>query len=92
VNVTLIRYKRRSGHIKDDRFRTTNKNIIRKFRTTSTPLAITMSWNDDVSYAMAAFKLFTLPIGGWPLQEYNMFALVRYVMSCCGMVRFQFLS
>lgn len=51
-----------------------------------------MSWNEDVAYAMTPFKLLTAPVGGWPLQEYNKFALARYIISVCSMVRFQFLS
>ncbi|XP_067210028.1 odorant receptor 10-like [Linepithema humile] len=48
------------------------------------PLAI-MLWNEDVAYAMTPFKLLTAPVGGWPLQEYNKFALARYIISICSM-------
>ncbi|XP_025987227.1 odorant receptor 82a-like [Solenopsis invicta] len=41
-----------------------------------------MSWNDDIAYAMTPSKLFTLPLGVWPLQKYNTFALVRVLV--CG--------
>ncbi|XP_025987228.1 odorant receptor 22c-like [Solenopsis invicta] len=41
-----------------------------------------MAWNKDVAYAMTPAKLFTLPLGVWPLQKYNTFALVRVLV--CG--------
>ncbi|XP_067210042.1 odorant receptor 10-like isoform X1 [Linepithema humile] len=40
-------------------------------------------WNDDIAYAMAFSKFFTLPLGGWPLQEFNTFTLIRFIMSFC---------
>ncbi|XP_025987223.2 odorant receptor 2a-like [Solenopsis invicta] len=39
-----------------------------------------MSLNDDVAYAMTPFKLLTLPLGVWPLQKYNAFSLVRFIV------------
>ncbi|XP_011702893.1 PREDICTED: uncharacterized protein LOC105458952, partial [Wasmannia auropunctata] len=36
-----------------------------------------MSRNDDVAYAMTPFKFLTLPLGVWPLQEYNALAFIR---------------
>nr|XP_012221299.1 PREDICTED: odorant receptor 7a-like [Linepithema humile] len=44
-----------------------------------------MLWNEDVAYAMTPVKLLTAPVGGWPLQEYNKFALARYIISICSM-------
>ncbi|XP_011878855.1 PREDICTED: odorant receptor 13a-like [Vollenhovia emeryi] len=41
-----------------------------------------MSWNEDVAYAFTPYKVLTLPLGIWPLQEYNTFALVRWIV--CG--------
>jgi len=36
-------------------------------------LTAIMSWNDDTAYAMTLVKHLTVPIGAWPLQEYNKF-------------------
>lgn len=47
-----------------------------------------MAWEKDVMYAMTPVKLLTIPIGGWPLQEYNKFALGRHIVSSCGLVCF----
>ncbi|EZA49010.1 ObirOr5-P5 [Ooceraea biroi] len=44
-----------------------------------------MAWENDVAYSMTPIKLLTIPIGGWPLQEYNNFALARHVLSTCGL-------
>ncbi|XP_011645618.2 odorant receptor 94a-like [Pogonomyrmex barbatus] len=44
-----------------------------------------MSWNDDISYAMTLVRHLTIPIGGWPLQKYNKFTLVRHVLSSFGL-------
>jgi len=46
-----------------------------------------MSWNDDVAYAMTPYKLLTLPLGVWPLQKYDTFALVRSVVCGSSLVR-----
>jgi len=54
-------------------------------------LTAIMSWNDDTAYAMTLVKHLTVPIGAWPLQEYNKFALLRHTLSSFGLVRFQFL-
>ncbi|XP_071625475.1 uncharacterized protein [Temnothorax longispinosus] len=43
------------------------------------------SWNDDVAYAMTPLKLLTLPLGIWPLQEYDIFSLVRSIVCGIGM-------
>ncbi|XP_014485696.1 PREDICTED: uncharacterized protein LOC106750110 [Dinoponera quadriceps] len=45
-----------------------------------------MSWKEDVAYAMTPIKFLTIPLGAWPLQEYNMFALVRHIVSTVGLV------
>lgn len=47
-----------------------------------------MKWENEVAYAMTPLKILTVPIGGWPLQEYNKFALARHILSTCGLVRF----
>ncbi|KAF3054282.1 Odorant receptor 085 [Nylanderia fulva] len=44
-----------------------------------------MKWKNEVSYAMTPLKILTVPIGGWPLQEYNKFALARHILSACGL-------
>ncbi|XP_019882995.2 odorant receptor 13a-like [Camponotus floridanus] len=44
-----------------------------------------MGWKDEVAYAMTPLKILTVPIGGWPLQEYNKFALARHILSICGL-------
>ncbi|XP_071625506.1 odorant receptor 13a-like isoform X1 [Temnothorax longispinosus] len=41
-----------------------------------------MSWNADIAYAFTPFKMFTLPMGIWPLQKYNTFSLVRSIVYC----------
>lgn len=46
-----------------------------------------MLWNDDIAYAMTPFKLLSLPLGSWPLQKYNKFSLMRYIVSNCSLVR-----
>lgn len=48
-----------------------------------------MEWNDDAAYTMTPLKLISFPLGFWPLQENNMFDLLRYIVSTVGMVRFQ---
>jgi len=53
-------------------------------------LTVIMSWNDDVAYAMAPYKFLTLPLGVWPLQNYNTFSLVRSIVCGLSMVRSQF--
>lgn len=53
-------------------------------------LTAIMSWNDDTMYAMTLVKYLAVPIGGWPLQEYNTFVLLRHILSSFGLVRFQF--
>jgi len=53
-------------------------------------LTAIMTWNDDVAYAMTPFKLLTLPLGVWPLQKYNTFALIRSIISGSSLVRYQF--
>ncbi|KAG5324313.1 OR13A protein, partial [Pseudoatta argentina] len=53
-------------------------------------LTAIMSSNDDIAYAMTLVKHLTVPIGAWPLQEYNKFALLRHILSSFGLVRFQF--
>ncbi|XP_012221304.1 odorant receptor 13a-like [Linepithema humile] len=45
-----------------------------------------MSWNNDVTYAMAPYKLLALPLGSWPLQKYDKFSLLRYILCCLGMI------
>jgi len=49
-----------------------------------------MSSNDDIAYAMTLVKHLTVPIGAWPLQKYNKFALLRHILSSFGLVCFQF--
>ncbi|XP_036142470.1 uncharacterized protein LOC118645475 isoform X3 [Monomorium pharaonis] len=49
-----------------------------------------MSWNDDIAYAMTPYKVFTLPLGVWPLQKYNMFSLFRSIVCGISLVRSQF--
>jgi len=49
-----------------------------------------MSWNDDVAYAMAPSKFLTLPLGVWPLQKYDTFALIRTIVCGSSLVRSQF--
>ncbi|XP_032680068.1 uncharacterized protein LOC116848277 [Odontomachus brunneus] len=44
-----------------------------------------MSWKEDVVYAMTPIKLLTIPLGGWPLHEFNKFALVRFAVSTVGL-------
>ncbi|EFN89560.1 Putative odorant receptor 13a [Harpegnathos saltator] len=44
-----------------------------------------MSWKEDVAYAMTPIKLLTIPLGAWPLQEYNKFALARHIVSTVGL-------
>ncbi|XP_012055127.1 PREDICTED: uncharacterized protein LOC105618193 [Atta cephalotes] len=44
-----------------------------------------MSSNDDIAYAMTLVKHLTVPIGAWPLQEYNKFALLRHILSSFGL-------
>lgn len=56
--------------------------------TQSSYLIAIMSWKEDVVYAMTPIKLLTIPLGGWPLQEYNKFALTRYAVSAVGLVYF----
>lgn len=53
-------------------------------------LTTIMEWNDDVAYAMTPLKLISLPLGYWPLQENNVFDLLRYIVCTCGLVRFHF--
>ena len=50
-----------------------------------------MTWKNEVAYSMTPVKLLTVPIGGWPLQEYNKFALGRHIVCSFGLVRFQIL-
>ncbi|XP_072759925.1 uncharacterized protein [Anoplolepis gracilipes] len=38
-------------------------------------------WKDDIAYAMTPYKLFTWPIGVWPLQVYNIYLLLRCVLA-----------
>ncbi|XP_046829260.1 odorant receptor 13a-like [Vespa crabro] len=38
-------------------------------------------WNDDIAYAMTFYKFLTLPIGVWPLQDYNFFSTVRSIVT-----------
>ncbi|XP_032680055.1 odorant receptor 47a-like [Odontomachus brunneus] len=42
------------------------------------------SKNDDIVYAMTPFKLLMWPVGGWPLQVYNVYSLMRCVTVICG--------
>jgi len=49
-----------------------------------------MSWNEDMAYAMTPYKLLTLPLGIWPLQKYNTFALIRFIICEFSLVRSQF--
>lgn len=51
-----------------------------------------MEWNDDIAYALTPLKLISFPLGFWPLQENNMFDLLRYIVSVVGLVRFHLLS
>lgn len=55
-------------------------------------MTATMSWNADVAYAFTPYKILTLPLGIWPLQEYNTFSLVRSVVCCFSLVRFIYLN
>ncbi|KAG5314235.1 OR9A protein, partial [Acromyrmex insinuator] len=48
-------------------------------------LTAIMSSNDDIAYAMTLVKHLTVPIGAWPLQEYNKFALLRHILSSFGL-------
>lgn len=54
-------------------------------------IVATMEWENEVAYAMTSLKILTVPIGGWPLQEYNKFALTRHILSTCGLVCFSIL-
>ncbi|XP_014481250.1 PREDICTED: uncharacterized protein LOC106747836, partial [Dinoponera quadriceps] len=47
---------------------------------------LTMEWNDDVTYALTPLKLISAPLGFWPLQENNMFDLLRYSLASGSMV------
>ncbi|XP_019883233.2 odorant receptor 13a-like [Camponotus floridanus] len=38
---------------------------------------------DDIAYAIIPFKLITWPIGVWPLQVYDIYSLLRCVLSTC---------
>ncbi|KAG5343729.1 OR2A protein, partial [Acromyrmex charruanus] len=49
-------------------------------------LTAIMSSNDDIAYAMTLVKHLTVPIGAWPLQEYNKFALLRHILSSFGLI------
>ncbi|XP_011257010.2 putative odorant receptor 71a isoform X1 [Camponotus floridanus] len=40
-------------------------------------------WKEDIAYAMTPVKLFTWPIGVWPLQVYNIYSLLRCIVSTC---------
>ncbi|XP_032680059.1 odorant receptor 13a-like [Odontomachus brunneus] len=42
-------------------------------------------WNDDIAYAMTPFKLLMWPVGGWPLQVYNVYSLMRCLAVTCSM-------
>ncbi|XP_032680091.1 odorant receptor 13a-like [Odontomachus brunneus] len=42
-------------------------------------------WNNDIAYAMTPFKLLMWPMGGWPLQVYNVYSLMRCVTVTFGM-------
>jgi len=81
-----MRYEHKSVHIATGRL-----PIIKDYhcKCAHSYLNMIMSWNDDVSYALSLYKLFILPIGGWPLQEYNTIALVRFLISWSSLVRFQ---
>ncbi|KAL0129898.1 hypothetical protein PUN28_001865 [Cardiocondyla obscurior] len=41
-----------------------------------------MVWNADLAYAFNLYKIITVPLGIWPLQNYNAFALFRSIV--CG--------
>jgi len=49
-------------------------------------------WKNDVAYAMTPFKLLAWPIGVWPLQVYNVYALIRCILATCCMVRSRLMS
>lgn len=53
-------------------------------------MTATMSWNADVAYAFTPYKILTLPLGIWPLQKYNTFALVCSIVCCFSLVRSPF--
>jgi len=53
----------------------------------STYLTTIMSWKDDIAYAMTPSKFLTWPLGVWPLQKYNIFALIRTVVCVVSLVR-----
>ncbi|XP_011702896.1 PREDICTED: odorant receptor 13a-like [Wasmannia auropunctata] len=42
-------------------------------------------WKNDVAHAMIPFKLLAWPIGVWPLQVYNVYSLIRFILSTCCM-------
>ncbi|XP_012526034.2 uncharacterized protein LOC105830896 [Monomorium pharaonis] len=48
-------------------------------------LTAIMLWNEDTSYSMTLVKHLTVPIGGWPLQEYNKFTLLRHILCSFGL-------
>ncbi|KYM88887.1 Odorant receptor 2a [Atta colombica] len=45
-----------------------------------------MSWKDDITYAMTPSKFLTWPLGVWPLQKYNIFALIRTVVCVVSLI------
>ncbi|XP_032680089.1 odorant receptor 13a-like [Odontomachus brunneus] len=42
-------------------------------------------WNEDIAYAMTPLKLVMWPLGVWPLQVYNIYSLIRCVLTTCFM-------
>ncbi|XP_011645617.2 odorant receptor 10a-like [Pogonomyrmex barbatus] len=46
-----------------------------------------MSRNKDIDYAMDPHKFIILPLGVWPLQKYNTFALIRCIVCGVSLVR-----
>jgi len=49
-------------------------------------LMANMRWKNDIAYAITPFKFLTWPIGIWPLQVYDVYSLVRCVLTTCCMV------
>ncbi|KYN39485.1 Putative odorant receptor 22c [Trachymyrmex septentrionalis] len=65
----------------DSYYRDTRTGIMKLLCNAQLYLTAIMTWNDDIAYAMTPFKLLTLPLGVWPLQKYNTFALIRSIIS-----------
>ncbi|XP_034179212.2 uncharacterized protein LOC117603816 [Osmia lignaria lignaria] len=45
--------------------------------------------NEDFAYAMVLFKILSWPVGTWPLQTYNRFAFIRFIVTICILLLMQ---